>query len=219
MKNDVRKAYKTNLLKVYGLVYSLVAAPVAYYGLLYISLFKDHIAAALLLFGAVMTMSVILNTFMQRATNRKIYLFLDGKTLPAEDLLVLACAILSTPMTYFISEHTAGKFLSLADVRNIPEPDDVKRLSLRAKIMIVSLIIILTLILYSAISTILSINQKLSQTETVINQLVISIVGVLGTLITSLLLARSLKVPITNMAECTGIIQQGDLSAASPPDK
>ncbi len=266
MKEDARKVYRTNLLKVYGLVYSLVAAPVAYYGLMYISLFKDHIAVALLLFGTVMSMSVIFNTFMQRFTNRKIYQFLNGKSLSAEDLtgmkksayiypirltavmafgwivllnlivfipmtiaysgtltemvvcnlLVFACAMLSTPMTYFISEHTAGTFLSLTEVRNIPEPENVMHISLKLKIMLVCVLIIMTLILYITVSTILSITRELSQTETVINLLVISVVGVLGTNIISLLLTRSLKVPITNMRECTGIVKQGDLSATNP---
>ena len=78
MNDGVIKAYRINILKVYALVYSLVALPMAYYGFNYIELIYKHMTVTLPLLGSVMVLSVIGAIVVQAKTNKRIKLFLSG---------------------------------------------------------------------------------------------------------------------------------------------
>jgi len=78
MNDGVIKAYRFNIIKVYALVYSLVALPMAYYGLNYIELVNKHIPVTLPLLGSVMLISVIAAFGVQAKTNERIKIFLAG---------------------------------------------------------------------------------------------------------------------------------------------
>lgn len=263
-----RQEYRLNLLKVYSLVYSLVALPMVYYGLRYIELLKGRITVTLPLMVTVMTLSVLISWIVQRRTNRKIRLYLkhgpslfrpeDLKLLkksaydyPARivivmfggwtvllnlivflpifflfgataadlvicNLLVLSCALISAPMTYFISEKTAAAFLSIDEIRRTGECDSVRSISLTTKILLVCLTIIVTLILNTTAAMLLSASYSLSLGETALNLALISAVGIASTIVISLLFANSLKMPIANMKDGTAEIKNGELSTVIP---
>jgi len=266
MTNGAIKAYNTNILKVYGLVYTVVALPMAYYGFNYIKLINSQMTVSLPLLGLVMASSVVAACLVQLFSNRHIRALLNGRQLRGADtldikknayyyplrlvvvmvsgwfaglnlivflpiyliyhasmtdlvvcnLLTVSCGLMSTPMTYFISEKTAAVLLSLDEVKPLPEPAGIFRISLTAKILVVCLIIIGTLILNTSASILLSVSYRLSQAETVANLSIISFFGVLCTVVISLLFARSLKESIANMREGTDVVKSGNLSASVP---
>jgi len=79
IKNDVKKAFKSNIIKVYGLVYSIVAIPMIYYGLNFIQLVYSNILVFLSLTSVVMTLSVIICLIVQQISNKQIYRFLNNE--------------------------------------------------------------------------------------------------------------------------------------------
>jgi methyl-accepting chemotaxis protein len=96
------------------------------------------------------------------------------------------------------------------------EKPDSLRLSLTAKILVVCLVLIVTLILNMAVAMVLSVTYHLSESAFVVNLAVISVQGVIATIVISLLFARSLKRPIANMSVGTGLVKSGDLTASIP---
>jgi methyl-accepting chemotaxis protein len=70
------RGFQMNLVKVYGLVYTIVALPMAYYGFLYIGYLNRHKAVFLPLSGLIMALSVIICIFVQRKNNKYIRHFL-----------------------------------------------------------------------------------------------------------------------------------------------
>ena len=64
--------------KKYSVVYLVLALPMAYYSINYISLVKDHMSVTLPLFALVMAMSVAGACFVQSRTLKRISLFLKG---------------------------------------------------------------------------------------------------------------------------------------------
>jgi len=132
------------------------------------------------------------------------------------NLLVFSSGLMSAPMTYFISERTVGIFLSLDEIKAIPEPPGLVRLSLTFKILAVCLIIIVALILNTSVAMLLSVACDLSQTASIVNLVVISVLGVADAVIVSLLFARSLTLPIANFCAGTEQVKSGDLSFSVP---
>jgi FtsH-binding integral membrane protein len=95
MKEDAVRAYRFNILKVYALVYSLVAIPILYYGINYIQLVNGHLAVSLPLFCIVMALSVVAAFAVQSRSNRHIRPFLEGKEVRSEEFPLMiknACA-------------------------------------------------------------------------------------------------------------------------------
>jgi len=82
MKDDSVKAYRYNILKIYALVYSLVALPMVYYGLSYIKLVNGQMHVSLPLLGLVMTLSFVGSYIVQGRTNRPIMLFFARRHFP-----------------------------------------------------------------------------------------------------------------------------------------
>jgi len=266
MHDPVFRAYRTNIPKVYALVYSLVALPMVYYGLNYIDLVNKHIPVTIPLLGLVMVLSLVGAYAVQLWCNRRILAYLRGpqgssadrtdlkrsaylyplflvgvmvfgwvvllnllvllpvyfffsstlSDLIISNLLVFSCGLMSAPMTYFISEKTAGAFLSLEEIRTAPEPQRTLRLSLTVKTLAVCLIIIVTLILNTTAAMLLSVACQLSQAATLTNLTIISVLGVIDAVVISLLFARSLKLPIAHLCAGTELAKSGDLSASIP---
>lgn len=260
------KGYNTNVLKVYCLVYSLVAIPMVYYGVNYIELIYTHMSVTLPLFAFVMVLSVVLSYITQLATNKRIRPFLNTgnsanfdkgamkrsaylyplrltgvmvfgwivlvnaivflpmffiysptlSDLVVCNLLILSSGLMSAPMTYFISERTAGTFLNLEEIKVVEVSGRVPRITLSSKIMTVCLIIIVTLILNTLAAVLLSGAYGLSQAATIVNLAIISVQGIISSVVISLLFARSIKTPIANMSECTGLVKAGDLTETIP---
>lgn len=265
-KAAVFRAWNLTIPKIYALVYSLVAIPMVYYGVLYIAMVSNHIPSALAFFGLIMISSVVLALIVQRRTCKQNYAFLTG-TLSGQvetshlkknavyyplrlsavmifgwivlvnvgaflplallyspktvdlvicNLLILSSGLMSLPMTYFIAEKSANSFLELPEVLPLPEPQNTFRFSLTAKILIVCLIIILTIILNITASILLSVSYELSQLETILNLAIISVQGIIATIVISRLFASSLKASIAHIHHATHIVKTGDLNISLP---
>ncbi len=266
MHKDVVSSFRLDIFKIYGIVYTLVAAPMAYYGIAYVELISKHTGTVLPLLALTMAITLSVSFAVQRRSHRALFPFLrgaksasfDGKALkrvayryPGNlvgvmtfcwialldivafgplmliysgsmtdflviNVLLMSCALMSIPMTYFIAERSTARFLSLPEVRALEEPEDVPRLSLTAKVMAICLIIILTLLLNVTAAVILSVVYGLGQTEIAVNLLVIGVQGVIATAVISILFARSIKLPIANMRGCTELVRDGDLRDTVP---
>lgn len=264
MQQSLITSFKTDIVRIYGIVYTLVAAPMVFYGIAYIELISGHTKPLFSLLAVTMAITLTISFVVQGKAHGKLFAFLRGTSridgsylkkiayqyplylvgvmsfcwiallnvivfLPLffmyqgkiSDLLVinillLSCALMSVPMTYFIAERSASKFLSLPEVRKLNEPSDVLRLSLTVKILAICLIIILTLLLNVTGAVLLSIFYKLGQAEIAVNLLVIGVQGVIATAVISVLFARSIKNPIANMQECTELVRDGNLTSSVP---
>ena len=265
-KRNVTKSFNTNFIKVYSLVYTIVAIPMAYYGMLYIEYLNKHMTLFLPLTACVMILSVLICLVVQKKSNKQINMFLNDKNLNDYNLsllkktayhypfyitgvmvfgwlvlfnlivifpiyfiysagimeiilswlLIFSSGFMSAPITFFISENSSSKFLSLDDVRNIKEPTRTLRINLTLKILLVCLIIISTLILNTIASMMLGFVYKIDQLQYVINFIIIGIQGIITTVVISILFSHSIKRPISNMADCSEFIKIGDLSVLIP---
>ncbi len=269
MHTGVIRAFKLSILKMYSVVYLVLALPMAYYSINYISLVKDHMSVTLPLFALVMAMSVAGACFVQSRTLKRISLFLKGDNqiliadfetslmkkdayaLPARlsavmlfgwvvllnlfvfipsfmfleasaadfivcNMLSLSSGLMSLPITWLVAERAAASFLELPQIMALPEPKKTLRIPLTTKLLIVCLIIIGTLILNNMGALFLSVICGLTLQETIANTGLISGLGVVNTIIISLLFSRSVKMPVLQLRTGAESLKKGRLSTVIP---
>lgn len=269
MYTGIIQAFKFVLVKIYLVVYLVVALPMVYYGITYIAVIKNNMTLILSLFGLVMFLSVVLSFFMQKATLKKIRAFLKGNKLvliedfesssmkraayilplrlsevmvfgwvvllnifvyiPAYfflqasigefivcNMLSLSAGLMSIPITWFITEKASSSFLDLQQIIALPEPKTRLRIPLNAKLLIICLIIIGTLILNNMSALFLSVIYNLNLQDTIKNTALISGFGVINAIIISLLFSRSVKKPIIKLRTGAESLKQGKISTVIP---
>ncbi len=77
-KENATKAFKLNIFKVYSVVYSLVAIPMAYYGLNFIEMVYKNIVFFLITISVVMVLSIVICYIVQNSTTGDIRGFFNN---------------------------------------------------------------------------------------------------------------------------------------------
>ncbi len=258
-KETVKKAFNLNIFKVYLLVYSLVAIPLAYYSLNFIELIYKNIVFFLIAIFIVMVSSILICLAVQNSTTKDIQGFLNNTSFDSSkikksayylplfivavmdfgwlilmnlivlipmyflfsgsiieflvmNLLVLSGALLSTPLTYFITESTSAQLLRIKEVNLFKEPVNALKINLRFKILMICLILIISLVLNITSGMLLAILHNVNQNQTIINIFVISGLQIITAVVISILFANSITQPILNMKLSANFIQKGDIS-------
>lgn len=132
------------------------------------------------------------------------------------NILVFSCALMSLPMTWFIAENSTASFLELPQVIDIPEEENTFRLTLNTKMLAVCMVIISTLILNTLAAFLISMRYELSLRQTMLNMGIISVLGVLDTLVISFIFARSMKKSAETLRAGTEALKEGSLLVRIP---